>query len=1467
VEEGSTVVFTAIPAEGYRVKEWTLNSTVVVGNTSNLYSLENLSAAADVSVEFEQLPENTYVVTFEVVNGNGSITAKVNGVIITSGDAVYEGDDVMFTASPNAGFRVKEWTLNTVVVAGNTTNTFTIQNIAAVANVTVEFEAIPQYTLTVNTSGNGVVTVNGTLYTSAVTFTEGVIVSIVASPNAGWQFDSWTGSVANALEATTTVTMNADKTITATFTEIPVVYYTVNYSVVNGNGNLAATVSGNPVDNGAQVQEGSAVSFVATPNNGYRVKEWKLNNATVVGNTTNNYAITSLSGNVTVSVEFEIIPASQDLLLTENFDYVEGSLLTTNGWTAHSAGINPQTVVAPGLTYPNYVASGIGLAASSVKTGEDVSKSFNAQTTGAVYTAFMANFSDAGTVEAGDYFFHYMTDATTNFRGRIYIKKHTTEPKLAFGVTRGANGASATWTGFNYDLNTTYLMVLKYQFVDGDANDLVSLFINPQIGASEPAALVVNGTETQSDFSVTQTLNAIALRQGGSTTGSIQTIDGIRVAKTWQEAVKGTGTVVYHDVNYAVNGVGGTLQASANGLPINTNSQVLEGSDVLFTANPFAGFRVSEWTVNNTVVPENTSNTLLMANLQSDIDVAVSFSAIPQYTATITIVGNGSVHVNGALLTGPITVYEGTELNLEAAAATNWAFEGWTGDYVSANATETIVVNSNMNITATFSDQTVYHSVNFAAGDNGTLGATVGGNNIVSGQEIAAGSDVTFTAIPAEGYRVKSWKVNNVLVVGNTSNQLMVTALAENIDVFVEFELLPENQYNVTFSVVNGNGAVNATVDGIMISSGDLVYEGENVTFTAIPDFGFRVKQWTYNSEVVQGNTTNTFVLATLMTAATVTVEFEAIPQYSLEILIVGNGTVNVGGTPYTTTMWFYEGTNVSLQAVAQSGWLFSAWSGGISSVNANETVLMNGNKTITATFIEVQTDVTIAGWNFDDQNAIADLGIAQNLDRIMEVNTGGTISYVAGVGTSSFAMSSNLWTDGSGVKAWYTSFTTTGYQGIKLSSVQRSSSTGPRDFKVQYRIAGMSWTDVPGAVVTAADNFTSGALNNTQLPALCNNQGVVYLRWIMTSNTSVSESTVVNAGTSRIDNVIIKGSTLPGAVQHTLVLSKTGLGTIEPVAGTYVFNYGTPVTLQATPQAGQVFDGWVGDFNSTNLTDVVTMDGNKTITAMFRPFMSASINPTSGDFYEDEPENLTTVITWNDASMVTSIVASAFGEQFPLEEGLDYIITDIDGETALLTFLMVEEKFAGKATKEMEAILCEISFDAGVSSVYTINYYWYEMYYVLFNVTSSGSPVVDAEINIDGETVFTDSYGQVELILIDGSYPFTIAKDGYVTYEGTVVVNGNDQTVNVNLISGIADISATLTRFFPNPVVDVITLERQSSDKVNLEIYSVNGSLVYAQEWSTERLNLNLNDLKTGLFTIRLTGNGKVETLRFIKQ
>jgi hypothetical protein len=73
-----------------------------------------------------------------------------------------------------------------------------------------------QYTLTTNVVGSGSITKNP----NQVTYNVGTIVTLTANAGYGWTFDSWSGDLSGSTNPTT-ITMNGNKAITATFTLSP----------------------------------------------------------------------------------------------------------------------------------------------------------------------------------------------------------------------------------------------------------------------------------------------------------------------------------------------------------------------------------------------------------------------------------------------------------------------------------------------------------------------------------------------------------------------------------------------------------------------------------------------------------------------------------------------------------------------------------------------------------------------------------------------------------------------------------------------------------------------------------------------------------------------------------------------------------------------------------------------------------------------------------------------------------------------------------------------------------------------------------------------------------------------------------------------------------------------------------------------------------------------------------------------
>ena len=183
---------------------------------------------------------------------------------------------------------------------------------------------------------------------------------------------------------------------------------------------------------------------------------------------------------------------------------------------------------------------------------------------------------------------------------------------------------------------------------------------------------------------------------------------------------------------------------------------------------------------------------------------------------------------------------------------------------------------------------------------------------------------------------------------------------------------------------------------------------------------------------------------------------------------------------------------------------------------------------------------VVLAKWDFGDDGKkelitghssfvsnpyTADEGLVANKD-IAEISLYGGAEFRewgAGATASPDQAPNTVKWDNSG-SYWQISISTKNYTEISISSKQRGSNTGPKEFKIEYSIDnGSNWQAV-GTTINVANNFTTGCVNDLALPSECDNLDNLLIRWLNVSNISVNGSTVASTGTSRIDDIIVKG-------------------------------------------------------------------------------------------------------------------------------------------------------------------------------------------------------------------------------------------------------------------------------------------------------------------------------------------------------
>lgn len=139
-----------------------------------------------------------------------------------------------------------------------------------------------------------------------------------------------------------------------------------------------------------------------------------------------------------------------------------------------------------------------------------------------------------------------------------------------------------------------------------------------------------------------------------------------------------------------------------------------------------------------------------------------------------------------------------------------------------------------------------------------------------------AGEQVSIRAEANPGYVFTNWTASAGSFVYATSPSTTFTMPEQDITVIANFESLVTHL--VTFSVQSGEGSLTANLDGVEISSGELVPPGSTVNFVAVSSTGYRVTDWIVNG-ITQGIDDFSYTASNLEDDVDVKVVFEPISE------------------------------------------------------------------------------------------------------------------------------------------------------------------------------------------------------------------------------------------------------------------------------------------------------------------------------------------------------------------------------------------------------------------------------------------------------------------------------------------------------------------------------------------------------------------------------------------------------------
>jgi FlgD Ig-like domain len=221
-------------------------------------------------------------------------------------------------------------------------------------------------------------------------------------------------------------------------------------------------------------------------------------------------------------------------LITENFNYTAGNLISvTPNWKNFQQGTIEVQVIDGNLGYPNYGLSNSGrmiLLNGGIGQRSTIFRNFTTQKNNgvSVYYSFLLNLINASDLDIntsiGDYFINFIT-SQNYFRSYIFIRQGSDPTKFCLGLAK-ANSDNIVWDNTDLSINTTYLIVVRYFFQNG--NDMIRLWINPNLLGAEPAGDVEVSTGTDATD-----LSGILLSQRNKS--GHEQIDGLTVTNSWSQ--------------------------------------------------------------------------------------------------------------------------------------------------------------------------------------------------------------------------------------------------------------------------------------------------------------------------------------------------------------------------------------------------------------------------------------------------------------------------------------------------------------------------------------------------------------------------------------------------------------------------------------------------------------------------------------------------------------------------------------------------------------------------------------------------------------------------------------------------------------------------------------------------------------------------------------------------------------------
>lgn len=868
IAKNTRLMFDAKSNDGFIVKEWKVNGQSIksiTGNTGNTnykvteiqsngkkvgerLTVAELTETLNVEVAFSS---DSHTITFSSGEGGKLTAALKDGGAVTTGQKIAEGANVTFTAAPNPGMSVASWVVDgkPYYWPGTTDlyreSTLTLENVQKDRNVKVEFSSAGKHKLTFNIESETGSTLPS-VQTSAK-LADGTAADLNAVPDGAavtfaledlgsnytvktWKVDGQEAANSGTQKQFTLRNITAAHRVTAVINAAA--KETLTFKAVDAKGapitaDIASVTAkiknGNAITSGSTVGNYSTIEFTAAVNENYYVSEW-----------------TGAEADATDSTKASI-----------------ASLEKTTEVIAHIAEKPKVTVAAA----ENGAVTVKGTRVNEVSITKDSTNTHVDYDSAITITAEPEEGYYVKRLTVGGKTFDYDSQNTYQSGTRTETVKNITadtavtavfgkEPVIVF------SGTYADITAQNGSLNSGSFVFMH--------TPMLEFLAAPHFGY-ELTAWTVNGNAITSGIE-----QKPEEKQLYKLTGPITADQTVVVTAT---------EIPQHSFTLSVDslgdeGYGGTVSAEITrkgmrayeqeNLEAGTHHSFYRDSDIKITAVPNAGYRVQDWTINGQTTADTTASKTLY-NLQDETTVQVRFvklvtgitfgptdensegGYISAAEANETsILGDAAIGVN---------IAAGVPIEFTAEVKPGYEIEGW---YVNNVRDDSAGTGETYTYPNTTSASSIYIAPRFQQVE---YNITTGDNVTVNGQNSTTargGESLTFTAVPPAGQTVTGWTVNGESVSGSGNTLVWTVAngylTQPNVTAYHVAAQFSAGAYSVTYTQP-ANGTLSASV-----ADGTPVNGGTKVTFTAEPDEGYEIDEWTVNGHSV-ANSGSTYTL------------------------------------------------------------------------------------------------------------------------------------------------------------------------------------------------------------------------------------------------------------------------------------------------------------------------------------------------------------------------------------------------------------------------------------------------------------------------------------------------------------------------------------------------------------------------------------------------------------------------------